>query len=204
MKEKRSISSPLLSSPHSPSHCLAHCTSHHRSPLFPTHIVTTIPILPLDILVLDYLPLFSSKDIILEWVTLIPSILSVCGCLFIILSYFTFIKLQSSVGRFILWFALSGLGNALYPFFGSPSDGTVICYLQSMIGTYFLLSNVFTSTILSHLLYCIFYIPSYPKIKISRYHYLFSWGLPLIFTALPFITDSYGREDRSHPPVTRF
>jgi hypothetical protein len=133
--------------------------------------------------------------IILEWVIIIPSILSVFGCLFILISYFTFVKLRSSVGIFVLWFALCGLGNSLYPFLGSPSDGTVLCYLQSIVGTYFLLSNVFTSTILSHLLYSIFHIPSYPMIKISRYHYFYSWCLPMIFTALPFITSSYGRDD---------
>jgi hypothetical protein len=129
------------------------------------------------------------------WSVVIPSILSIFGSLFIIVSYVTFQKLRSSVGTYVLWFALSGFGNSLYPFLGSGDDGSPLCIIQSLIGTYFLLSTFFTSTILSHLLYSIFHRPSRQPIQISILEYLYCWGLPIILVCIPFTTNSYGRDN---------
>jgi hypothetical protein len=127
------------------------------------------------------------------WYVEIPSILSVFGSIFIVASFYTFQKLRSSVGTYVLWFALGGLGNSLYPFLGTGNDG-FMCALQSMIGSYFLLATFFTSTILSHLLYSIFHQPTRQSIQITQLQYLYCWGLPLILVCIPFITNSYGRD----------
>lgn len=132
----------------------------------------------------------------LDYIVLIPSSLSIFGSLFIILSYSFFIKLRSSIGIFALWLSIAGLGNSLYPFLGSPKNNSYLCIIQSIIGTYFLLVTFFTSTILSKLLYSIFYNIIIPNINIKLNYIIYSWGLPLILISLPLITNSYGKDKK--------
>ena len=130
----------------------------------------------------------------MQLIVLFPSVCSFFGSFFIIISYLFFLKLRSSTGIFALWFAISGLGNSLYPFLGSPKEDSYLCQLQSIIGTYFLLITFFTSTILSKLLYLIFYNAIFVKIEINIYYIMYAWGLPILLISLPLFTNSYGRD----------
>jgi hypothetical protein len=116
--------------------------------------------------------------------------MSVLGCSCMLLSYFRFQKLRNTFGQYSMWFAICGIGNFLYPALGSPPDGSAICIIQSMIGLYFVLVSMLTSTIIIHGISEIFNNSS-AKLKITHGKILYAWGLPFIFSVIPMFTNSY-------------
>jgi hypothetical protein len=135
----------------------------------------------------------------MDLVILVPSILSILACLFVILSFFIFVRLRTPAGVFAVWFSLAGLGNAAYPFFGDQNDDSAVCLLQAVVGTYFVLVAMFASTILATFLYGIFFkSEKYSKsstVKIQWYHYLYAWLCPGVFALIPLIFQAYGKDD---------
>ena len=137
---------------------------------------------------------------ILELQPLITASLSIVGCSFILLSYFLFKKLQSPFGHLSNWFAVCGIGNALYPLLGSPSNGTPLCNFQAIIGSYFILCSVFTSTILATMILSLFnpQIATAPqqqsKITITYLHRIYVWLVPAILSLIPLATHTFGRD----------
>lgn len=138
----------------------------------------------------------------IEFVVLIPSILSALSCMFVIISYFIFERLRTPAGLFALWFSLAGVGNASYPFWGEHSSNSDFCVLQALIGTYFVLVTLFVSTILATFLHGIFFSSDMYKksvgIRILWHHYFYAWICPGFLAVIPLLFNVYGkdRDDR--------
>ena len=130
----------------------------------------------------------------LHYIDLVAGTLSLVGCSFMVLSFFYHKKLRSAFGKYSMWFAICGIGNFIYPMLGSPSTGSALCTLQSMIGIYFVLVSLFTSTILVTAIYSIF-LRSMPRLRMTRGSILYAWGVPLIFSFVPVITNSFTLPD---------
>lgn len=125
--------------------------------------------------------------------------LSTAGGCFMLLSYILFPKLQTSFGAISMWFAVCAIGYSTYCLMGGSREGSALCVVQAMIGTYFVLCSLLTSTILVHTIFRLFYPPrggtSLTKLSVSRAHVAYAWGIPAVMAVLPATTGSYGQED---------
>ena len=123
------------------------------------------------------------------------AIITAISCGFILLSFTLFSRLRTNYGQLSMWFAVSGLGASSYLFLGSSTPQSPKCYIQGWIGTYFHTSALFTSTVISHMLYRMFYplqAGTSDKIKVTYQYVLWAWGAPALFALLPFTTNSIG------------
>jgi hypothetical protein len=123
------------------------------------------------------------------------AILTAISCGFVMLSFALFPRLRTNYGKLSMWFAISGMGAASYIFLGSSVAKSPKCYIQGWIGTYFHTSALFTSTVISHMLYRMFYplrSDSTSKIAVTYQYALWAWGTPALFALLPFTTSSVG------------
>jgi hypothetical protein len=123
---------------------------------------------------------------------LCPAILSAIGCLIMLVSYITFQKLKT------MWFAIAGIGNSLVVVFGFPESRTASCYMQCILGTYFPLLSMMASALITWTIYLMFYPPknqgAVKWVIISKTRIMVVWGTPLVFTILPFFSNSYGSD----------
>jgi hypothetical protein len=131
---------------------------------------------------------------------LISCLLSFVGCSFVVISYLIHKRLRTNFGTFSLWLAICGIGNSMYPFLGTHNEKhSAACILQAAVGSYFVLCSLFTSTILTSIIFGLFNQNTSERltsrISIQCYHYTYAWGLSLILTVIPLFTHSYSLED---------
>ncbi len=130
----------------------------------------------------------------------VPCALSIAGGVFMLTSFCMFKDLRTTFGSYSMWFAISGIGASMYPVFGTPRDGSALCYSQVFFGHYFVLSSLFTSTILVKTIFRLFYPltnerAGSAKLQVNTTTILYAWGLPALLYILPFFTNSYGLDD---------
>ncbi|CAG9320960.1 GCR1_1 [Blepharisma stoltei] len=124
-------------------------------------------------------------------VILVSSILSLIGSLFVCFVYLAFKSLR--VFAFRLVFYLASVDVFISISFMIPYDkgNSVRCRIQGAAITYFTLSEVLWTSVIAHTLYS----SAIKNASFENYHLkycLFSFGIPLIATIIPWIGDFYG------------
>ena len=137
-----------------------------------------------------------SEEHLVYYLSLSASCLSFLGSLFIILVYFSVARFRSEPSfRLVLYLSLSDLSFSTAWFLGPDATG-FRCELQAVLLSYFGLSTVLWTVMIAG--------DSYMQIRSARKgsrtgcfsertKLLVCFGVPLLFAALPFSTDSYGR-----------
>jgi len=116
------------------------------------------------------------------------SVLSFLGSLFVIWSYFRFVKLQKFAFKLVVMLAISDLGSGIGYFIGSPPNGS-LCTFQGIVLTYFQLSSFLWTTVIAFVLERTVCRQQGLVIEKNRkYLHLYAWGVPLILVLLPFAT----------------
>ncbi len=90
--------------------------------------------------------------------------------------------------------------NSFYPLLRTPLDKSPRCIIQGIIGSYFSLVAMFTSSVIVLIIYRIFFpkdgTPSTSfTVTVSYRGIAFAWGLPVAFALMPLVTNSYGLDE---------
>lgn len=148
-----------------------------------------------------------TKDeaVILEELNIIASVFSIIGSCFIIICYFKFSELRSFAFYLVLMMAISdfffSIGNFLGDTGGNPdtwigADNT-LCHIQALFIQYWNLASIFWAASIAFTLHkaILYNDPRFngTNIKTYKIHYnIICFGVPLLLTILPAITNSYG------------
>ena len=117
-----------------------------------------------------------------------------------LLSYMYFKQLRTTFGSISMWFAVCGIGASVYPLMGDrPGDGTPLCIVQSLVGSYFVLVSLFSTNILVRSIFRLFYpleerANDKTKLTVSWRSVAYAWGGPFLLVLIPLTTNSYGQD----------
>lgn len=141
----------------------------------------------------------------LEIINIIVSVFSILGSTFVMSCYFRFTDLRNFAFYLVFNVALSDFFYSIGFFLGDAggndethlgaTDG--LCTLQSVLISYFGLTSLFWSASIAYTLHQGFLreTPSFKPNEIEQHRCKFMgvcWCIPILFTILPFTTDSYG------------
>jgi hypothetical protein len=132
---------------------------------------------------------------IILYIEICISALSIAGCLLVILSYYRFEELRNPSGVLTLWLAMAGIGISLFSLIEKPDIGSPLCAFQGVIGIWFPLTVVYTTSIIAGFLYYLIYFPDNTVVGITFPYFIIAWILPLLISLIPLINNSYSRED---------
>ena len=132
----------------------------------------------------------------INFVMVVASILSLCGCSLIVFFHFRLSIAQRNkvYNKIILYVVLSDFFAATGTIFGTEKDHTFRCSLQAFLTTAFPLSSILWTTVTFYLFYLAIRNRKSRKNAMLKMH-LICWGLPLILTLLPLTSVRYGIED---------
>mmetsp|Transcript_2240 Transcript_2240/g.5204 ORF Transcript_2240/g.5204 Transcript_2240/m.5204 type:complete len:324 (-) Transcript_2240:105-1076(-) len=85
-------------------------------------------------------------------ITQVFSSLSVCGSLFIILSFLLFPNLRKFSYRLVFWLSVSDLLNQCSTYFGSPNEHTAECFIQAGVNQFFSIASFFWTVAIAFVL----------------------------------------------------
>jgi len=140
----------------------------------------------------DYDSAFSPHhEHVLLSITITESALSFICSAIIVLSYLKFTRLRKFSLQLVFWLSLSDMGVCVSYFFGDPTDGTLRCYSQAMIMSFFELASVLWTTVIAYTLFRLIILQKTSVHLINRFH-AFAFGLPLLAMLMPLTTNSYG------------
>ena len=123
---------------------------------------------------------------------IVVSVISASSSLAVVGTYALFKRLHGRLHiKLIVWMSVcdffANVGSAI----GEPEDGTVACWIQALLTTYFYTATLFWATFVTYLLYSLIFSG---RVRLSeRSMHLMSWIIPLIVTLAPLSTISYGR-----------
>jgi len=131
---------------------------------------------------------------------LIVSILSLLGCLFMMLSYWFVYELRRlpayklifnlALADFLL--TLNGLFTIQFP---SPTLNDNFCYIWGIYRQYAMIASFCWPFLFGHVLFAFYHGRFRSSRDIHNRFYLitlFGWGLPILFTIIPIFFDAYG------------
>lgn len=140
----------------------------------------------------------------LEQANVVTSIISLTGSFFIIFCYFYLKELRTFAFKLVLMMCISdvfySIGNCLGDAGGGDThigSSNGLCTFQSILLSYFGLTSLFWAISIAFTLQKAFlqeseaFGPARIHENTWKYH-LICWGIPVIFTLGPLITDSYG------------
>jgi hypothetical protein len=122
------------------------------------------------------------------------------ACSLTIIVYLNSIPLQKkSHNQIIFNIAISELFTSIGGCLGISHNGTFKCWIQVFLTNYFPLTSIFWTTVIGYFLLCLLDIPNaaekHRKIMSQSWVHVLCWGLPLILTFFPLLTDHYGTFD---------
>lgn len=135
---------------------------------------------------------FSDKqNNLLVTVTVVESVASfICSGL-IVFSFYQFKKLRKFSLLLVFLLSISDMGVCVSYFLGNPRNGDFMCYSQAVVMSFFELASVLWTTVIAFTLYRLIIEQKTSTHLIYRFH-AFAFGLPAVFSLLPFTTGSYG------------
>jgi hypothetical protein len=129
------------------------------------------------------------------------SMISFCACFLVIIVYLSSSKLRRKGSNVtVFYIAVSDLMSSVGGLIGVVKSGSPACYVQTILTTYFPLTSMFWTTIIAIYLYDMISRSS-NSLLLDRnkpaYHWLhiIGWGLPLILTFSPLVTETFGTFD---------
>jgi hypothetical protein len=125
-------------------------------------------------------------------VTQFVACLSGIGCLIMIALFHlkSAIKVKK-VNHIIYRIAICDLFASIGIALGEPRDRTVLCWIQSIMTSYFPLVSVFLTTLIAFILFAAIRKISLDSVAQTKI-YVICWVVPLILTFLPLSTNQYG------------
>eukprot|EP01038_Epipyxis_sp_PR26KG_P011167 gene11167-14985_t len=120
--------------------------------------------------------------------------ISAVSCLFsslVMITYHVFPEMNSKIFmKFIYFISLSDFCMNLTSLIGFPPNGSVLCWIQGMCQNYFAIASWLWTTAVSFTLYG---IVLNGKVYFKFWQIsIMCWGIPLLPTLLPLITNTYG------------
>ena len=117
-----------------------------------------------------------------------------------ILVYLNSIPIQKkSHNQIIFNIAISELFSAIGGCLGISRNGTFKCWIQVFLTNYFPLTCIFWTTVIGYFLWCLLDIQNaqekHKQILSQRWVHIVCWGVPLVVTFFPLLTDHYGTFD---------
>jgi hypothetical protein len=144
------------------------------------------------------------------WIIQFVGILSFLGSLTIILIFLSHpIIKQKKINTLVYYIAICDLCATLGWIVGESKDGTVKCWLQSMITSYFPLVSLFLTTLIAVILFAVIYKKTWSLLYLlhsslsdrtilySNLTFYLCWFIPFLLTLLPLTTNSYGNPGNS-------
>lgn len=120
--------------------------------------------------------------------------LSLTGSVFILSMYALFPDLRGFAFKLVFCMTIADAGKAICKLqvaFLLPTYGA-FCYIAAVADTFCALSSVLWTSTIAWSLYITVVRGREDIESLKGYFHLYSWGIPLLITPLPFITDSYG------------
>jgi len=122
--------------------------------------------------------------------------ISLVGSLFIIVSYVTFPRLRSFAFELVLMVSLADVINSC-AYIITPSIAPSLCKPQAVLTTFSDLASLLWVGSIAFTIHRIFLHEH--SFSLEKTHHLkyqsFCWGVPLVMTMFPFITDDYDTSD---------
>jgi len=141
-------------------------------------------------------PSLNPNETSLLVIALVEAILSLLGSLFIILTYVLIKRLRNFAFKLVVCLSISDViistGNL---FTGDALDGYTndsLCYLQSVLKNYGGLASVLWTTVIAYTLYSTVVVQR-SILNLYGKFVLFGFGIPLLMTGIPIMTNQYGR-----------
>jgi hypothetical protein len=104
---------------------------------------------------------------------------------------------QKKINQIVYYIALCDLFGTIGWIIGESRDGTLKCWLQSMITSYFPLVSLFLTTLIAFILFAVIYKKHW-TILFSTQLFSCCWFIPLVLTLLPLSTNQYGNPGSTH------
>lgn len=143
----------------------------------------------------------------LLWIIQCIGLLSFIGSVSILILFNSRpILMKKKINSLVFYIAISDLFATLGWIIGESEDGTIKCWFQSMMTSFFPLVSLFYTTLISIILFAVIYKKKWGILYSNEILYG-CWIFPLILTLLPLTTNSYGNPgstsgwcflDRSH------
>lgn len=133
----------------------------------------------------------ASDAALLRTVNVAASMVSLFASLLVCFSYLRWSELRSFAFRLVFFLVLSDALYALGNLLNDPATGT-LCYLQSVIISFFGLASVLWSACIAFSLHMAFQHERFEYEENMPTYHLVVWGLSALMTVLPLFTHSYG------------
>ena len=139
----------------------------------------------------------SDQENILVTLSIICSIFSFFGALFILFNYFMFNEFKQNFAfKLIFCVAIGDLITSVGDFFGNPEDIHGLCVFQGILSEVGALTSIFWVTAISISIWLIISKATPPTHedtkKWLKYMHIIIWSIIAFCTILPLTTDSYG------------
>jgi hypothetical protein len=132
----------------------------------------------------------------------ISGILSILGGIFTISTFLLFPSLRARSQVFAIWLAICGIFSGLVPLCRQYYiNKHAWCAFVGAVDNYFYLVALFTTVTIANCIRMIFLVDSTGsttgRLDVKLRHYIFVWICPLCLTALPTVTNHYGRNENA-------
>jgi hypothetical protein len=143
----------------------------------------------------------------IAFLLILPSILSIIGTSFVLLTYYRFPRLRKYRHvELAVYVAVNDLWGAIELVLGHMQSNSPACWFQGMGTSYNFLSSVLWNSVITYQIYII--VHQGAIIENMKWFHVFCWGFPLLPVLLPLITNDYGANantwcfliDRPHSP----
>ena len=127
-----------------------------------------------------------------EITLIVISAISCFSSLCVITTYLFFPNLQKKLHTTLIFYVslcdfFANLGSSI----GQPKNGTIGCWIQALLTTYFYTAGLFWVTAVCYVLYSLVF---HGEVNLSmKWIHILSWGISLFVTFIPLIHITYGR-----------
>ena len=124
----------------------------------------------------------------------LPSILSITGCFFVILTYYLFTDLRKFRHiELVFYVALNDLFGSIGLFLGETKNGTFSCWYQGFSSNINFLSGAMWTVVIAYQLNII--VNGGSRIEDLTPYHICCWGFPVLVATLVLTTNTYGLDD---------
>jgi hypothetical protein len=132
------------------------------------------------------------------WIIPCFGILSFIGSLSVLLIFhWNPLIHQKKINQIVYYISFCDLLGTIGWIIGESRDGTVKCWIQSMITSYFPLVSLFLTTLIAFILFAVIHKKLW-SILYSNWIFSCCWLIPLILTLVPLTTNQYGNPGSTH------
>lgn len=130
-----------------------------------------------------------------EILAIFTACLSICGTVFIVISYFAWKDIQSTSRRILVYISVADFFTAVGTIMGKWSHDSLVCTVQSTIGTLAVLCTFFWTVFMAVYIYVSMTKKPCLADKLMVLFHVLGWGAPAIIVLVADVTKKLGNNE---------